>query len=97
MDFELDTSTIMMIVFIVAFVISIYKVYAFMPNKQLLDDDTTPEAQEELLKIILKHLDKENINTKELVEKIKNDEEFDSKHFWRFNENKLIQILNKLD
>jgi len=97
MDFELDTSTIMMIVFIVAFVISIYKVYAFMPNKQLLDDDTTPEAQEELLNIILKHLDKENINTKELVEKVKNDEEFDSKHFWRFNENKLIQILNKLD
>jgi hypothetical protein len=97
MDLELNTSTIMMLIFVFAFVISMWKIYAFLPNKQLTDDDTTPTAQAELLKIILKYLDKENVNTKELVEKVKNDEEFDKEHFWRFNENKLIQILNRLD
>jgi len=97
MDLELDTSSIMMVVFVFAFIISMWKIYAFLPNKQLTDDDTTAQAQAELLKIILKHLDKENLNTKELVEKVKNDEEFDKEHFWRFNENKLIQILNRLD
>ena len=97
MDLELDTSTIMILIFVFAFVVSMWKIYAFLPNKQLTDDDTTPKAQAELLKIILKYLDKENVNTKELVEKVKNDEEFDKEHFWRFNENKLIQILNRLD
>lgn len=39
MDLELDTSTIMMIIFIVAFVISMWKIYAFLPNKQLAEGE----------------------------------------------------------
>lgn len=98
MDLELTTSDIMMMVFIVAFIISMWKVYAFLPNKQLADDDTTPEAQAKLLKVILKHHNKEdkNIDTKVLLEKIKNDQDFDAKHFWRFNQNKLNNILRDL-
>lgn len=94
MDF--DTSTIMMIVFIFAFIISIWKIYAFLPNKELADDDTTKESQEELMHILKKHL-KKDISTKELLELIQNDKDFDKEHFWRFNENKLRQMLHKIN
>ena len=98
MDIEFDTSTLMMIFFILSFIISMWKIYPFLQTRTLNDDDTTPEAQEELLKIISKHLDKNinDINTKDLLEKIQTDEDFDKEHFWRFNENKLKQILNRL-
>ena len=100
MDIELETSNLMMIVFIFAFVISMWKIYPFLQTKTLADDDTTKDSQEELSKLVLKHManqSKEDIDTKELLEKIKNDEDFDKKHFWRFNQNKLNQIIKKLD
>ncbi|WP_415251750.1 hypothetical protein [Sulfurimonas sp.] len=100
MDIELETSTLMMIVFIFAFIISIWKIYPFLQTRTLADDDTTLEAQAELVKFVLKHLgdeDKETVNTKELLEKIKNDTDFNKEHFWRFNQNKLNQLLKKLD
>lgn len=93
---ELDTSTWMMLFFVFFLVLSIWKIYAFLPNKQLVDDDTTKSSQEELLKIILKVI-KENegeLNSTQLFEKIKDDENFDKKHFWRFNQNRLNQLLN---
>ena len=40
MDIELETSTLMMIVFIVALIISVWKIYVFLLNEQLPDDDT---------------------------------------------------------
>lgn len=92
---ELETSTWMLIFFLLSFTISMWKVYAFLPNKALADDDTTKEAQEELIKIVKKHMNT-NISSKELLELIKNDEGFDEKHFWRFNENKLNQLLIKM-
>ena len=93
---ELDTSTIMMILFIILLVASIWKIYAFLPNKALDDDDTTEVSQEELLELVLHVIKKsdENISSAELSEKIKSDEKFDKKHFWRFNLNKLNQLLN---
>lgn len=94
---ELDTSTLMMIFFILTFIISIWKIYAFLPNKALADDDTTKESQDELLNIIRKYVNKENINSKELLEMVKNDEDFDKEHFWRFNQNKLNQLLRKIE
>ncbi|MDQ7044867.1 MAG: hypothetical protein Q9M32_03015 [Sulfurimonas sp.] len=94
-NMQLDTSTIMMIVFVFSFVISMWKVYAFLPNKELADDDTTPASQEELIKIVKKHLT-QDISSKELLELVKNDASFDKKHFWRFNENKLNQLLIKI-
>lgn len=99
MDIELDTSTIMMIIFIFAFVVSMWKIYPFLQTRTLQDDDTTPESQEELLQLIKKHLgdeDKESVDTKELLKKIINDEGFDKEHFWRFNQNRLNHLLHKL-
>ena len=51
---ELDTSTLMMIFFIIFLVISIWKIYAFLPNKQLEDDDTTEESKIDLTNVMLK-------------------------------------------
>jgi len=92
---ELETSTLMMIFFILFLIMSIWKIYAFLPNKQLADDDTTEASQEELLKMIVSVIKRsdENITTKELLHMIKEDKNFDTKHFWRFNENRLLQIL----
>ncbi len=92
---ELSTSTWMMIFFIITLVVSIWKIYAFLPNKQLADDDTTKESQEELLKIILKVIKSSDgdLNNTQLFEKVKDDAEFDEKRFWRFNQNRLNQLL----
>lgn len=91
-----DISTWMMIFFILFLVISIYKVYAFLPNKPLEDDDTTKEAQEELQRIMIKVI-KQNgadLDVKKLFELMKDNEEFDKKRFWRFNENRLNRLLS---
>jgi hypothetical protein len=93
---ELSTSTWMFIFFAVLLVVSIWKIYAFLPNEQLADDDTTKESQEELLKVILKVIKEndEGITKQELFERVKSDETFDEKKFWRFNQNRLNQLLN---
>ena len=92
---ELDTSTLMMIFFIIFLVISIWKIYAFLPNKELSDDDTTQASQEELIALILSVIKKSDgkLNTAELFQKVKADESFDKEHYWRFNQNRLNQLL----
>ena len=92
---QLDTSTIMMILFIILLVASIWKIYAFLPNKALSDDDTTEASQEELLSLVLSVIKKNegSLTPSELCEKVQNDTAFDKKHFWRFNLNKLNQLL----
>lgn len=90
-----ETSTWMMLFFVLSLVVSIWKIYAFLPNKQLEDDDTTKEAQEELQRIMIKVI-KQNgadLDVKKLFELMKDNEEFDKKRFWRFNENRLNQLL----
>ena len=92
---KLDISTIMMIFFIAALAVSMWKIYAFLPNKQLADDDTTKESQDELTNLMLKVI-KENhgrIDVNELLVKMEMNEEFDNERFWRFNLNKLNQLL----
>lgn len=93
---KLDIQTLMMIFFIVALVISICKIYAFLPNKQLEDDDTTKESRDELLKIILKIIKDSdaNLNEDELYIKIESSEDFNNERYWRFNLNRLRQLLN---
>jgi len=92
---DLNTSTLMLIFFIGLFLISFWKIYAFLPNEQLPDDDNTPQAREEITKVILQVIQKSraDISLNELYEKIKSDEDFDEKHFWRFNPNKLHHLL----
>ena len=95
---QFDISTWMMIFFIILLSVSIYKIYVFLPNKVLADDDTTKESQEKLETIILKIIKNKNneFNREELFELVKNDEDFDKEHFWRFNQNRLNQLLNTL-
>ena len=94
---EFSTSTLMMIFFIIALVASIWKIYAFLPNKALEDDDTTDDVQTKLLLLMLKVIKENegNLTNEELFFKIQENEEFDSEVFWRFNHNKLNQILSK--
>ncbi len=93
---EIETSTWMMIFFVISLVASIWKIYAFLPNKELADDDTTKKAQEELLKVILKVIKESdgNLTNIKLFQKIKEDESFNEKRFWRFNQNKLNKLLD---
>ena len=95
MDFS--TSTLMMIFFIIFLILSIWKIYAFLPNKQLQDDDTTDNVQAELIRLTLKVIKVNNgkLTNEQLFFKIQEDEEFDNEVFWRFNHNKLNQLLNK--
>jgi len=94
---NLDTSTWMMIFFILALVVSIWKIYAFLPNKELADDDTTQASQKELQDLMLKVIKSSDakISVYDLYKNIRNDVNFDEKHFWRFNQNKLNQLLNQ--
>ena len=93
MDFSI--STLMMVFFIISLVVSMWKVYAFLPNKELADDDTTKESQDELINIMLDSIKKSenSLTISELFKTMKEDENFDEKHYWRFNENKLKQLL----
>jgi len=91
-----DTSTLMMIFFLIALIVSIWKIYAFLPNKELEDDDRTDASEEELLNIVLDVIknNEKSPSLSELFQKIKDHKDFDSKHFWRFNQNRLQQLLN---
>jgi len=93
---ELTTSSWMLIFFVALLTVSIWKIYAFLPNKQLKDDDTTKESQEELLGVILKAIKecRGEVSREELFAKVKSDETFDEKKFWRFNQNRLNQLLS---
>ena len=93
---ELETSTLMLIFFILLLTISIWKIYAFLPNKPLADDDTTPQAQEELISVMLSTIQNsnENISLDELYINMVENEDFNKERFWRFNKNRLNKLLN---
>jgi hypothetical protein len=93
---EISTSTWMMIAFIAGTVLSIWKMYPFLVNQTLEDDDTGEDAHNYLVEHmhkVLKDLEK-TPDAKELHEKMVSDEAFDKERFWRFNLNKLNQLLN---
>lgn len=85
---------IMMLAFASGLVLMLYKVYLFLPQKPLADDDTTPESIETLERIMVEcntaheHLDEES-----LFQMMSAHHDFDSKHFWRFNENRLRHLI----
>ncbi len=92
---ELDTSTLMMIFFIILLAVSIWKIYAFLPNKALVDDDTTKESHDELIALVLNVIRKSDgkLDLNELFLKVTDDAEFNSTHYWRFNHNRLKKLL----
>jgi hypothetical protein len=96
MDMEISTSTWMMIAFVAGTALSIWKMYPFLVNRTLEDDDTGEDAHNRLVEHmyeVLKSCEKPPTN-KELHELMVNHEAFDKERFWRFNLNKLNQLLN---
>lgn len=87
----------MMGAFVLALILSLWKIYKFMPNKQLEDDDNTKESVDQLIFIMVDTIQKKSTppTHKELFILIKSHPNFDEKHFWRFNENRLHQLLQK--
>lgn len=94
---KFDTSFWMMFAFILFMILGIWKIWAFLPTKQLKDDDTTEASQEELVALILKVIQehKGNLTESELFVAIEKSESFDTKHYWRFNQNRLRHLLSK--
>ena len=95
---ELETSTIMLGFFIILLTASIWKIWAFLPNKQLEDDDTTIEKEKELMNIMIEVIisEKGKIEEKEIFISMKEHTNFDKKAFWRFNQNRLNHLLAKV-
>lgn len=96
MDIEFSTSTWMLLFFILFLVASIWKIWVFLPEKQLADDDTTIEATAQLEKLMLKIIYKTQgeIDEKNLFSQMIEDEDFNNKLFWRFNLNRLKHLLH---
>ena len=92
---QIDTSTLMMLFFILFLLISLWKISAFLPNKQLEDDDTTEESQNELLSVMIAGIKSmnENVSVDELYVNMMQNKDFDKEKFWRFNKNKLNKLL----
>ncbi len=89
--------SIMMGAFALTLVLSLWKIYKFLPNKQLEDDDNTLESFKQLTCIMLEVIKQMPTppNHQELFVGMQSHKDFDAKHFWRFNENKLLQLLQK--
>lgn len=92
---QLETSVWMLLFFLVLLTVSIWKIYAFLPNKQLADDDTTPQSQEELLTLMLDTISKNgpSLDPQKLFTLMLLHEDFDKQRFWRFNQNRLNRLL----
>ena len=83
---------IMMGAFVAGLGLSVWKLYYFFPTKRLADDDTTPESVELLERIMVESYH-EGISHAELYEAMQAHSDFDPKHFWRFNENRLRHLI----
>ncbi len=83
---------IMMLAFAGGLVLTLYKVYLFLPQKPLADDDTTPESVKLLEKIMVES-NHEGMSEESLYAQMLKHPDFDPKHFWRFNENRLRHLI----
>ncbi|MEA1916154.1 MAG: hypothetical protein U9N42_01365 [Campylobacterota bacterium] len=96
MEFKLET--VMLFFFVALLIISIWKIYVFLPNKELADDDKNKEATMELERvmeesILALHVEHQELNAMTIFEKMQSNKHLDKKHFWRFNQNRLNQLL----
>ena len=85
----------MMIAFVFALVFSGWKLYAFMPKKPLKDDDTNPQATQELMDLMYRVIATGITTEEDLLQEMKTHPDFDAEHFWRFNLNRLNKLLEK--
>ena len=74
--------------------VAVLKLYLFFPQTPLADDDTTPEAIDGLVKIMLE-CHREGLEVQELFEAMIGHPDFDSKRYWRFNLNRLLQLIER--
>jgi hypothetical protein len=71
-----------------------WKIYVFLPDKVLADDDTNKKATAELEAIMLTCITKPSMTNQELFNAMKEHKDFDKKHYWRFNQNRLNHLLH---
>jgi hypothetical protein len=85
---------IMLVSFVGALGLSVWKFYLFFPKTRLADDDTTP-ASVALLERIMVECDRNEprLDDETLFQRITSHPEFDPKHFWRFNQNRLRRLI----
>lgn len=83
---------IMMAAFIGGLGIGVLKLYSFFPSKPLKDDDTTPESVELLERVMVESYTA-GMSHSELYDAMRSHPEFDPVHFWRFNENRLLHLI----
>ena len=96
----MSIETGMMLAFLIVTGLSVWKFYAFFPTKPLPDDDTDETSLEELtnlmLNVIKHHHTPENpLDPPRLLEHMTRHPSFDKEHYWRFNQNKLNQLLQR--
>jgi len=94
----MDIETGMMIAFLTVTRLSVWKFYHFFPNKALPDDDTDEASREELTGLMLEVIKKHHrpdapLDAPKLLEHMTAHPSFDREHYWRFNQNKLNQLL----
>ncbi|MDD3770810.1 hypothetical protein E0765_11745 [Sulfuricurvum sp. IAE1] len=80
--------------FVGGVILTVWKLYAFLPVRRLSDDDTTPESVE-LLERIMVECDRNEpgLDEEALFQRMTSHPEFDPKHFWRFNGNRLRHLI----
>lgn len=80
--------------FVGGLILTVWKLYAFLPLRRLEDDDTTPESVE-LLERIMVETDRSapGMNDEALYAAMTRHPEFDPVHFWRFNPNRLRHLI----
>jgi hypothetical protein len=96
----MSIETLMMIAFVAALALSGWKLYHFIPTKPLPDDDSDEASKNELTQLMLQIIDEKHshenpLSEAELFEYIVSHERFDKAHYWRFNRNKLNQLMRR--
>lgn len=80
--------------FVAGLILTVWKLYAFLPIRRLADDDTTPESVQ-LLERIMRECDRNEpgLDDETLFQRMTSHPAFDSTHFWRFNLNRLRHLI----
>ena len=84
----------MMVAFILALGFSGWKLYVFMPSEPLEDDDMNKVSTQALKTMMYDVIAKGTFEKEAIVKKMQSHSMFEQKHFWRFNLNRLNQLLN---
>jgi hypothetical protein len=93
--FSDNLETIMMVAFVVAVALSVYKVYVIF-EKQGSDGVDMNTIENEIIEIIYAILQQKKLSQQELFEAIQKHEKFDNERYKNFNLNRYNQILYRL-